>query len=93
MSYLTWRSYVRSGPVCLGVLLVIAGAVLALLASNFPAYDFVPGYTVLIGAAVAVVGFLFIIIGFVFTKKKRDSVKGRIDTKLSDTPPPPPPPD
>jgi drug/metabolite transporter (DMT)-like permease len=94
LSYLTWREYTRSGPVCFGALLVIAGAILALLPGYNPAYDFIPGYTVLIGAVVAIVGLLFIIMGFVFTKKKRDSVTGRIDTKkLSDTPPPPPPPD
>jgi hypothetical protein len=80
--------------VCLGAILVIAGAILGLLPSYDSAYDFVPGYTVLIGAVVAIIGLIFIIIGFVFTKKKRDSVTGRIDTKkLSDTPPPPPPPD
>ncbi|MBN2230651.1 MAG: hypothetical protein JW779_13765 [Candidatus Thorarchaeota archaeon] len=93
MSYLTWREYTRSGPVCLGALMVIAGAVLALLPGYDPAYDFVPGYTVYIGAIVAVVGLLFIIMGFLFTKKKRDSVLRPVDTKLDDTPPPPPPPD
>ncbi len=94
LSYLTWREYTRSGPVCLGALLVIVGAVLALLPGYNPAYDFIPGYTVLAGAAIAIVGVLFIIMGFLFTKKKRDSVTARIDTKkLSDTPPPPPPPD
>jgi hypothetical protein len=73
---------------------VIGGAIIALLASTDPAaFDFIPGYTVLIGAVVAVVGLLFIIMGFVFTRRKRDSVLRPVDTKLDDTPPPPPPPD
>ncbi|TFG33343.1 hypothetical protein EU527_08250 [Candidatus Thorarchaeota archaeon] len=94
MAYLTWREYTRSGPVCLGAILVIAGAILALLANSNPeAYDFVTGYTVYIGAAIAIVGLLFIIMGFIFTKKKRDSVLTKVDTKMDDTPPPPPPPD
>ena len=94
MSYLTWREYTRSGPVCLGALLVLGGAIVSLLAYTDPAsFDFIPGYTVLIGAIVAVVGLLFIIMGFVFTRKKRDSVLRPVDTKLDDTPPPPPPPD
>ncbi|MFX1368846.1 MAG: hypothetical protein ACFFAY_09630 [Promethearchaeota archaeon] len=93
MAYLTWREYVRSGPVCLGALILIAGAVIALLPSIDVAYDFIPGMTVYVGAIVAVVGLLLIIIGFVFTKKKRDSVLARVDTKIDDTPPPPPPPD
>ncbi len=94
MSYLTWRDYTRSGPVCFGALLVIGGAIISLLVYTNPAaYDFVPGYTMLIGAIVAVVGLLFIIMGFVFTKRKRDSVLRPVDTKLDDTPPPPPPPD
>ncbi len=58
-----------------------------------PAYDFIPGYTVLIGAVVAVVGLIFIIMGFVLTKKKRDSVLTKVDTRQDDVPPPPPPPD
>ena len=93
MSYLTWRDYTRSGPVCLGALLVIGGAIIALLANSNPAYDFVPGYTVLIGAIVAVLGLLFIIAGFLFVKRKRDSVLRPVDTKMDDTPPAPPPPD
>ncbi|MHA3962814.1 MAG: hypothetical protein AM325_004665 [Candidatus Thorarchaeota archaeon SMTZ1-45] len=94
MSYLTWRDYTRSGPVCFGALLVIGGAIISLLVYTNPAaYDFIPGYTMLIGAIVAVVGLLFIIMGFVFTKRKRDSVLRPVDTKLDDTPPPPPPPD
>lgn len=93
LAYLTWREYVRSGPVCLGALILIAGAVIALLPSIDVAYDFIPGMTVYVGAIVAVVGLLLIIIGFVFTKKKRDSVLARVDTKIDDTPPPPPPPD
>ncbi|MFW9833476.1 MAG: hypothetical protein ACFFEK_05750 [Candidatus Thorarchaeota archaeon] len=94
MSYLTWRDYTRSGPVCLGALLVIGGAIISLLVYTDPAaYDFIPGYTMLIGAIVAVIGLLFIIMGFVFTKRKRDSVLRPVDTKMDDTPPPPPPPD
>ena len=93
MAYLTWRSYVRSGPVCFGALLVIGGAILALLPSIDPAYDFIPGMTVLIGAAVAVLGLIFILIGFFFTRKKRDSVLAPVDIRVDDTPPPPPPPD
>ncbi len=93
MAYLTWREYVRSGPVCLGALILIAGAVIALLPSIDVAYDFIPGMTVYVGAIVAVLGLLLIIIGFVFTKKKRDSVLAPVDTKVDDTPPPPPPPD
>lgn len=83
----------RSGPVCLGALMVIAGAILALLPGYDPAFDFIPGYTVLIGAAVAVVGLIFIIMGFVLTKRKRDSVLRKVDTRQDDVPPPPPPPD
>lgn len=94
MSYLTWRDYTRSGPVCFGALLVIGGAIISLLVYTNPAaYDFIPGYTMLIGAIVAVLGLLFIIMGFVFTKRKRDSVLRPVDTKVDDTPPPPPPPD
>jgi membrane associated rhomboid family serine protease len=94
LSYLTWREYTRSGPVCFGALLVIGGAIIALLASTYPAdYSFFGDYTVMIGAIVAVVGLLFIIMGFVFTRRKRDSVLRPVDTKVDDTPPPPPPPD
>ncbi|MHA2303590.1 MAG: hypothetical protein ACXACD_21840 [Candidatus Thorarchaeota archaeon] len=78
MAYLTWRSYVRSGPVCLGALLVIGGAIIALLPSIDPAYAFFGEMTVLIGAGVAVLG---------------DSVLAPVDTRVDDTPPPPPPPD
>ena len=78
---------------CLGALLVIGGAILALLPGLDPAYAFFGDNTVLIGAIVAVVGLLLIIVGFVFTRKKRDSVLRPVDTKLDDTPPPPPPPD
>ncbi len=91
MSYLTWREYVRSGPVCLGALLVIAGAVVALLPSL--GYDLIPGYTVLVGGVIAVVGLVFIVCGFFFTKKQRDSVLTAVDTRVDDSPPPPPPPD
>ncbi|NWF96278.1 MAG: hypothetical protein HXY34_09050 [Candidatus Thorarchaeota archaeon] len=89
MSYLTWREYVRSGPVCLGALLVIAGAVIALM----PNVGYTPfgGNTLLVGAVVAVVGLVFVILGFVFTKKKRDSVLTKVDTRQDDVPPPPPP--
>ena len=73
--------------------MVIGGAIISLLAYTDPAFDFIPGYTVMIGAIVAVVGLLFIIMGFVFTKRKRDSVLRPVDTKVDDTPPPPPPPD
>lgn len=94
MSYLTWREYTRSGPVCFGALLVIGGAIISLLVYTDPvAFDFIPGYTMMIGAIVAILGLLFIIMGFIFTRKKRDSVLRPVDTKLDDTPPPPPPPD
>ncbi len=91
MAYLTWREYTRSGPVCLGVLVLIAGAVIALLASQ--GTDLLGGYGLLGGAGLAVVGLLLIVAGFFFTKKKRDSVLTKIDTRQEDTPPPPPPPD
>ena len=91
MSYLTWREYVRSGPVCLGALLVIAGAIWALLPSM--SIEIVAGYDTIIGAVVAIVGLIFILIGFFWTKKKRDSVLTKVDTRVEDTPPPPPPPD
>ncbi|MGY5875949.1 MAG: hypothetical protein RTU30_09400, partial [Candidatus Thorarchaeota archaeon] len=60
MSYLTWRSYVKSGWICLGAILLIAGAVLALLdPEQLASY----GGGVLIGGIVAVVGLLLIIAG------------------------------
>ena len=93
MAYLTMREYTRSGPVCLGALVLIAGAIIALLPSISVDYDFFAPNTVLIGAVIAVVGLVLIIIGFAFTKKKRDSVLAPVDTKIDDTPPPPPPPD
>lgn len=93
MAYLTWREYVRSGPVCLGIIILIAGAIIALLPSMDPAYDFVPGYTTLIGAGVAVLGLVFIMCGFFWTRKQRDSVLTKVDTRVEDVPPPPPPPD
>ena len=93
MAYLTWREYVRSGPVCLGIIILIAGAIIAYLPSMDPAYDFVPGYTTLIGAGIAVLGLVFIMCGFFWTKKKRDSVLTKVDTRVEDIPPPPPPPD
>ncbi|MGY5872117.1 MAG: hypothetical protein RTV72_07740 [Candidatus Thorarchaeota archaeon] len=93
MAYLTMREYTRSGPVCLGALVLIAGAIIALLPSIDPAYAFFAENTVLYGAIIAVVGLVLIIIGFAFTKKKRDSVLAPVVTKMDDTPPPPPPPD
>ena len=50
-------------------------------------------YDTIIGAVVAIVGLVFILIGFFFTKKKRDSVLTPVDTRVDDSPPPPPPPD
>ena len=92
MSYLTWREYVRAYPICLGALLTIGGAVMALLPGL--GYDIIEGYTITIGAVVAIVGLLLMIIGFIWTRKKRDSVLAPVDTRpLEDTPPPPPPPD
>lgn len=91
LAYLTMREYTRSGPVCLGALVLIAGAIIALLPSL--GYDILAPNTVLYGAIIAVVGLLLIIIGFAFTKKKRDSVLAPVDTRIDDTPPPPPPPD
>jgi len=87
------REYTRSGPVCLGALVLIAGALIALLPSIDPAYAFFGADSVLYGAIIAVVGLVLIIIGFVLTKKKRDSVLAPVSTKIDDTPPPPPPPD
>ena len=92
MAYLTWREYVRSYPICFGALLVIIGAAIALLPGL--GYEIVEGYTVLIGGVIAVIGLVFILLGFFITKKKRDSVLTKVDTRpLDDTPPPPPPPD
>jgi hypothetical protein len=73
--------------------LLIAGAVLALLGNQDPTLLASVGGAVLIGGIIAVVGVIFIIIGFVFTSKKRDSVLAPVDTRKGDTPPPPPPPD
>ncbi len=90
MSYLTWREYVRSGPICLGVLLIIAGAVMVLLPTmgiSFTEWD------TWIGAILAICGLGLVVCGFFFTKKKRDSVLTPVDTRVEDTPPPPPPPD
>ncbi len=91
MAYLTWREHVRSGPVCLGILLVIAGAVIAIL-PRMETYLLGP-QSVLYGAIIAVIGLIILVSGFFFTKKKRDSVLGPVDTKQEDVPPPPPPPD
>ena len=88
MSYLTWRQRVRSGPVCFGVLLIIAGAVLALMATQ--GYDVITGYTLMVGAVVAVLGVVCVVCGFFFTKKERDSVLTKVDTRQDDVPPPPP---
>lgn len=93
MSYLTMRDYVRSGPICLGALLVIAGAIVALLPSLNYEVPFLTPNEVLYGGIIAVVGLVFIVLGFFMTKKKRDSVLAPVDTRVDDTPPPPPPPD
>ncbi len=90
MSYLTWREYARSWLICLGVLLVIAGSILAIMVNMGP--SFMMNQT-LIGGVVAIIGLVFIILGFFYTKKKRDSVTAPVDTRVEDTPPPPPPPD
>jgi hypothetical protein len=79
--------------VCLGALILIAGAVIALLPSINEEYAFFGANTMLYGAIIAVVGLILIIIGFAWVKKKRDSVLRPVDTKMDDTPPPPPPPD
>ncbi len=92
MSYLTWREYVRSGPICLGVILIIVGAIYVLAATTF-GLVVVAGYDTIIGAILAVVGVIFVVCGFFFTQKKRDSVLTPVSTKMDDTPPPPPPPD
>jgi hypothetical protein len=47
----------------------------------------------LIGAAAAILGLVFIIIGFARPKKKRDSVLTKVDTRSGTVPPPPPPKD
>lgn len=91
MSYLTLREYVRSWVVCLGALLVIGGSILAIMAQM--GNDIIPGYTLMIGAVVAVLGLIILICGFFWTRKKRDSVLAPIDTRVEDAPPPPPPPD
>ncbi len=90
MAYLTMREYVRSGPVCLGVLMVIIGAVIALKVGGFDPF---PPNTKMIGAVITVLGLLLVVCGFFFTKKKRDSVLTKIDTSKRDVPPPPPGPD
>ncbi len=72
---------------------MIGGAIIALLPTIDPAYDFIPGMTLYVGAGIAVIGFIFILAGFYFTRKKRDSVLTPVDTRVEDTPPPPPPPD
>jgi len=89
------REYTRSGPVCLGALILIAGAIIALLPSIGDAYIYFGDAATqqLYGAIIAVVGLILIIIGFAWTRKKRDSVLAPVSTKMDDTPPPPPPPD
>ena len=91
MSYLTWREYVRPGPICFGALLLIAGAVWALLPSM--GITIVADYDTIIGAGLAIFGLIIIVAGFFFTRKKRDSVLTPVDTRVEDSPPPPPPPD
>ena len=91
MSYLTWREYARTTPICLGGILLIAGAIVALLGNS--GNMILGDYTVMAGAAIAILGLVLIIVGFVFTQKKRDSVLSPVDTRVEDTPPPPPPPD
>ncbi len=91
MSYLTWREYVRSGPVCLGALVLIAGGVVVLLGNS--GHQVLGEYTFLGGAVIAIIGLLLIIAGFFFTTKKRDSVLAPVRTDVEDVPPPPPPPD
>ena len=88
MAYLTKRSYARTVPICLGVLLLVVGAILALLAQN--GNLLLGSSTFMIGAIAAVIGLVFIIIGFAAPKKKRDSVLTKIDTRKGDVPPPPP---
>lgn len=90
MAYLTKRGYARAGPICLGVLMLVAGAILALLAGS--AHPPLGTYTntMMIGVALAIIGLVFIVIGFAATKKKRDSVLTKIDTRKGDVPPPPP---
>ena len=91
MSYLTWREYVRPGPICFGALLLIAGAVWALLPTM--GYPIIPDWDTYIGAGLAIFGLILIIAGFFLTRKKRDSVLTPVDTRVEDSPPPPPPPD
>jgi len=88
MAYLTKRGYARAGPICLGVLLVVVGAVLFLLGSS--ASPPLGANTSIIGVVLTVVGVIFIVIGFAATKKKRDSVLTKVDTSKGDVPPPPP---
>jgi len=83
LAYLTMREYTRSGPVCLGALILIAGAIIALLPSIDVAYAFFGENTMLYGAIIAVVGLLLIIVGFAFTKKKRDSVLEPVRVSLT----------
>jgi arginine exporter protein ArgO len=88
MAYVTKRGYARAGPICIGVVVLIAGAVLALLANS--AHPPLGSNSLMIGAALAIIGVVFIIIGFAATKKKRDSVLTKVDTRKGDVPPPPP---
>ncbi len=86
MTYLTYRKYTRFIPVVFGLILAIAGAAIVLIP-----IDTIPQYQ-LVGGLVALIGFIFIVLGFAKPIKRRDSVKApiKLDT---DVPPPPPPPD
>lgn len=84
------REYARSWLICLGVILVIVGSILAIMFNMGSV--FMMNQT-MIGGVIAVIGLVFIILGFFITKKKRDSVLAPVDTRVEDTPPPPPPPD
>jgi uncharacterized protein YacL len=67
---------------------LVIGAVLALLAQN--GNLLLGANSFMYGAIAAVIGLIFIIIGFAAPKKKRDSVLTKIDTRKGDVPPPPP---
>ncbi len=84
MTYLTYRKYTRFAIVIFGLLLAIIGAAIVLIPITS-----IPNYQI-VGGLVAIVGFIFIILGFAKPIKKRDSAKApiKLDT---DVPPPPPP--
>lgn len=69
-------------------MLIIVGAVLALM--GYLDYDIIAGYTLMVGAIVTVLGLVCVVCGFFFTKKERDSVLRKVDTRQDDVPPPPP---